>query len=65
MDINKSDYFSDQNGKEWKCTLLNEHTYSPQIKETNNADWISVTFLVIALASKAVVLLALIKGSDD
>jgi hypothetical protein len=47
VEINKSDYHIDSNGKEWDITLLNKHAYSPHVKETNYTDWLGITILAI------------------
>ncbi len=53
VQINKSAYHIDSNGDEWELTLLNKHAYSPQIEETNNADWFSISILAIETLSVA------------
>ena len=47
VQIKEASYHTDSNGDEWELTLLNKHAYSPQIEETNNADWFGITILAI------------------
>ena len=61
VQIGKASTFYDDSDHRWQLVLLNEHAYSPQVKETNNADWLSTTFLLVELFSLFVLLYALIK----
>ena len=65
VEINKSAYHIDSNGDEWELTLLNKHAYSPQIKETNNANWIIITFLSIEVISVLFLLFAMYRKSEN
>ena len=65
VEINKSVYHIDSNGDEWELTLLNKHAYSPQIKETNNADWFDMIILTIEVLSAAFLLFALCRKSEN
>lgn len=65
VEINKSAYHIDSNGDEWELTLLNKHAYLPQIKETNNANWISITFLIIEIISVLFLLFAVYRKSGN
>lgn len=65
VEINKSAYHIDSIGDEWELTLLNKHAYSPQIKETNNADWFSITILAIEVISVVFLLFALYRKSEN
>ena len=62
VSINKPTVFYDDNENKWEFVLLNEHSYTPEIKETNNASWISITILCIQIASSIIVLYALSKS---
>ena len=53
--IDEASLFYDDDNK-WELTLLNEHAYSPLVKETDNADWLDITFLLIKLSSVAIFL---------
>lgn len=60
IDINESSYYYDYDADdEWELVLLNEHAYSPYVPETNNADWLDVTFLLIKVISIGFSLFAL------
>lgn len=54
-DIGKPSAFFDDDS-DWELTLLNEHAYSPLVKETDNADWLDITFLLINLSAVAMFL---------
>lgn len=59
-EINESTYYYDYDADdEWELVLLNEHAYSPYVPETNNADWLDITFLFIKVLSIGFSLFAL------
>lgn len=62
VSINKPTVFYDDNDNEWKLILLNEHSYTPEVKESNNASWFSITILCIQAVSIVIVLFALSKS---
>ncbi len=62
VSINKPIVFCDDNDNKWELVLLNEHAYTPEVKETNNASWISITILCIQTVSLIIVLYALSKS---
>ena len=48
VEINEPSYYYDcVTDDEWELVLLNEHAYSPYVTETNNADWLDITFMLI------------------
>ena len=59
VEINETTFLTDSKGVEWKVTLLNKHAYLPQIKETNNANWLEITILVIEVLSSSFLLFAM------
>ena len=59
--INEAAYHMDSNGNEWELTLINKHAYSPQMKETNNADWFDITILMIEVLSVSFLLFSAFK----
>ena len=36
VEINTPTSLTDTNERDWKCTLLNKHAYSPNVEETNS-----------------------------
>lgn len=62
VDINKPAVFYDDDNNEWELVLLNEHAYTPEVKETNNASWLPMAFLFIEVVSIIIVLYALSKS---
>lgn len=64
VDINDSTYHYDGES-DWNLVLLNEHAYSPNVKETNNATWLDITFLSIETISISIILYALFKGKEQ
>lgn len=63
--INEATYFYDNDDNEWELVLLNEHAYSPDIKETNNATWFDITFLSLEIISISILLYALFKNKKN
>ena len=55
--LNKRAILYDQNDKEWECTLLNEHAYTPQVKESK--DTVSFVFTIVCLSAHVFVLVSL------
>lgn len=51
VEIDKTSFQTDIYNDEWELKLLNKHAYAPQVKETNNADWFDITFLLIEVTS--------------
>ena len=64
VELNEASYFYDDNDDEWELTLLNEHAYTPEVAETNNATWIQIVFLSIGIASIIIVLYAISKRKE-
>lgn len=64
-EIDEPSYYHDVYDNEWKLILLNEHAYSPEIKETNNANWFNIIFLLIEVLSISVILYALYKNDIE
>lgn len=65
VQINEASYHTDSNGDEWELTLLNKHAYSPQIEETNNADWFGITILAVEVLPIAFFLLIMYWKNKD
>ena len=65
VEINESSYFYDDEDNKWELTLLNEHAYSPNIKETNTATWFDITFLSLEIISMSILLYALFKNNEQ
>lgn len=60
VEIGESSYHYDyETEDEWELVLLNEHAYSPYVTETNNADWIDITFMLIKVLPISFLLYAL------
>ena len=55
--IGEPSYFYDDDD-EWSLTLLNQHAYSPYVTETNNANWLNITILLIQTISISLLLYA-------
>ena len=64
VEIDESSYFYDDEDNEWELILLNEHAYSPNVKETNNATWFDITILSIEIISISILLYALLKNKE-
>lgn len=65
VDINESSHHYDYNADdEWELVLLNEHAYSPYVRETNNADWLDITFMFIKVIPIALSLYALCRKEE-
>ncbi len=64
VEISKPSYFYDGDN-EWELVLLNEHAYSPDIKETNHANWANITFLSLEIISISIMLYALFKSAKQ
>lgn len=62
VDINKPTVFYDKDDNEWELVLLNEHAYTPEVKETNNVSWLSLSLLLIESVSIIIILYALSKS---
>lgn len=62
--IDEPAIFYDNSDNEWELILLNKHAYTPEIKETNNASWVAIAFLIVEVSSIAVVLYALSKTKN-
>jgi hypothetical protein len=62
-EIDQASYFYEDfdDYASWDLVLLNEHAYSPYVHETNNADWLDLTFLSIETISFIIVLVALLR----
>jgi hypothetical protein len=62
-EIDQASYFYENfdDYASWDLVLLNEHAYSPYVHETNNADWLDLTFLSIETISFIIVLVALLR----
>lgn len=43
-------YYDSKTEEELSFVLLNEHAYSPYVEESNNANWLSITLLLVKLA---------------
>lgn len=65
VEINEASYFYDNEDNEWELVLLNEHAYSPNVKETNNATWFGITFLSLEIFSISILLYALFKVKTE
>lgn len=60
VEIGESSYHYDYDADdEWELVLLNEHAYSPYVAETNNADWLNITFMLIEALPVSFLLYAL------
>ena len=57
--INEPSYHYESNGDGWELVLLNEHAYSPNVEETNNADWFGITVMLLEVSSISFLLYAL------
>ena len=62
VEINEASYFYDNEDNEWELVLLNEHAYSPNVKETNNATWFDISFLSLEIISISILIYALFKN---
>lgn len=62
VSINNPTVFYDNDDNEWELVLLNEHAYTPEVKETNNASWFSLSLLFIESASIIIILYTLSKS---
>ena len=63
--INEPTLHTDSNGVVWDLTLLNKHAYSPLVEETNNANWVNITFLLIEVASIVFLLYAMYRKDES
>ena len=57
--INEPSYHYESKGDGWELVLLNEHAYSPNVEETNNADWFGITVMLLEVLSISFLLYAL------
>jgi len=64
VDINESTSYYD--GEDyWSLVLLNEHAYSPNVEETNNATWPEILFLIFKSACIGILLYSLVKKENE
>ena len=64
VEINKSTYYYDGEN-DWSLVLLNEHAYSPNVEETNNATWPELLFLIFESACIGILLYSLLKKENE
>lgn len=57
VEIGDLTYYYDDDDNEWEITLLNKHAYSPYIEESNNANWVDITFFLIKAIPTAIIML--------
>ena len=51
VEISKPAHYIVGGDEEWTLTLLNEHAYSPEVTETDNAQWSDILILLIEVSS--------------
>lgn len=59
-----TDFWDIENDEDWELTLLNEHAYSPYVEETDNADWLDLTFLFLKITPHIFLLWLFIKKDN-
>ena len=65
VDINESFlYYDCDTDDEWNLVLLNEHAYSPYVTETNNADWLDITFMLLNILPMSFLIYVLSRKED-
>lgn len=69
MQLNKWEYIYDDDYNDWDCKMMNQHAYSPLLKETNHKNAIEITLFCVEVIPLVFMLFILLsyneKGKEE